>query len=201
MALCKLGKQAYGVDLVEDQFTAGRRIAEASGVDLLAAGADASSLPFPDASFGGISMVETFEHIFEADRARAAAECYRVLRPAGRVIISTPNYGSFVERVKRVLVHFPWLQRRLPVMCYPTLNVSRGDYHPYRYHHPAPPGRIATLLEEHGFKILKKKYFLFVLKNTPDRWFPFFSFLEKVAERTPGLRRLAATVCIVAEKG
>ncbi len=200
MALTKLGKRAVGIDLVEVQFAAGRRIAEASGLDLAVAGADASCLPFGDGRFAGITMVETFEHIFEADRGKAAAECHRVLRRGGRVVISTPNYGSLVERVKRIIVHFPWLQRRLPTMCYPTANVPRGDYHPYRYHHPVPPERIADLLEVQGFKVLKTKYFLFVFKSTADWLYPVMALLERVAERTPGLRRLAATVCIVAER-
>jgi 2-polyprenyl-3-methyl-5-hydroxy-6-metoxy-1,4-benzoquinol methylase len=200
MALSTLGKRVVGIDLVEAQFAAGRRVAEASGLHLDVAGADASCLPFGDGRFAGITMVETFEHIFEADRGKTAAECHRILRRGGRVVISTPNYGSLVERVKRVIVRLPWLKRRLPTMCYPTENVSRGEYHPYRYHHPVPPEKIAGLLEDHGFKVLKTKYFLFVLKNSADWSYPLMAFLERLAERTPGIRRLAATVCIVAER-
>jgi SAM-dependent methyltransferase len=200
MVLAKLGKTAIGMDLVVDQFAAGSRIAAANGLGLPVVGADACCLPFGRAEFAGVTMVETFEHIFDEDRGRAVAECFRVLRPGGRIILSTPNHGSFVERLKRMIVRVPWLRRRLPTMCYPVDDVARSDYHPYRYHRPDPAGKIAGLLEGHGFKVLKVKYFLFVLKNTPDWFFPVVALLEGVLERTPGVNRLAATVCIVGEK-
>ncbi len=200
MVLGRLGKKATGMDLVVDQFAAGSRIAAANGLDFPVVGADAARLPFGRGAFGGITMVETFEHIFDEDRGQAVAECFRVLRPGGRMVLSTPNHGSAVERFKRVIVRVPWLRRRLPTMCYPANDVGRGDYHPYQYHRPDPARKIAALVEGHGFKVLKIKYFLFVLKNTPDPAFPAAALLERVFERTPGLNRLAATVCLVAEK-
>jgi len=200
MVLTKLGKKTIGMDLVVDQFAAGSRIAAANGLEFPVVGADASSLPFGDGEFAGITMVETFEHIFDGDREKAVAECFRVLRPGGRMVLSTPNHGSLVERLKRMIVRVPWLRRRLPTMCYPVEQVGRSEYHPYRYHRPHPAGKIADLLERQGFRVLKVKYFLFVLKNTSDRSFPLIALLERVLERTPGVNRLAATVCLVAEK-
>jgi len=200
LVLTRLGKTAVGMDLVPDQFGAGLRVARANGLDLPVIGADASCLPFASGGFDAITMVETFEHIFDADREKTVAECRRVLRAGGRLVLSTPNHGSLVERLKRGVVRFPWLKRRLPTMCYPAETVGRGEYHPYRYHRPEPAEAIARLLERGGFKILKIKYFLFVLKNTPDPLFPAASFLERFAEGIPGVSRLAATVCVVAEK-
>ena len=200
LVLARLGKTAVGMDLVPDQFGAGLRVARANGLDLPVVGADASSLPFASGGFDAITMVETFEHIFDADRERSVAECHRALRPGGRLVLSTPNHGSLVERFKRAAVRVPWLQRRLPTMCYPAESVGRGDYHPYRYHRPEPAGAIVRLFERGGFKVLKTKYFLFMLKNTSDRLYPAVGAFERIAERTPGVKRLAATVCIVAEK-
>lgn len=200
MALSKLGKKVVGVDLVTDQFAAGSRVAAANGVRFLVAGADASSLPFGGERFDAVTMVETFEHIYGPDRAAALSECRRVLSPGGRLVLSTPNYGGLVERVKRVVVRVPGAARRLPTMCYPAGNVGRDAYHPYRYHRPEPVEELLESVEASGFKILKQKYFLFVLKNSPDRWFGLHAAVECLAENTPGVRRLAATVCIVAEK-
>jgi SAM-dependent methyltransferase len=200
LVLARLGKTAVGMDLVPDQFGAGLRVARANDLDLPVIGADASCLPFASGEFDGITMVETFEHIFDADREKTVAECHRVLRTGGRLVLSTPNHGSVVETFKRGAVRFPWLQRRLPTMCYPADTVGRSEYHPYRYHRPDRAGAIARLLEPGGFKVLKIKHFLFVLKNTPDPWYPAARLLEGIAERTPGLSRLAATVCVVAEK-
>lgn len=200
LVLSRMGKTAVGMDLVPDQFGAGLRVARSNGLDLPVIGADASSLPFAADQFDAITMVETFEHIFDADRETTVAECRRVLRSGGRLVLSTPNHGSVVERFKRGAVRFPWLRRRLPTMCYPAETVGRSDYHPYRYHRPDRAAAIAGLVERGGFKILKIKRFLFVLKNTPDALYPAARRLERVAERVPGLNRLAATVCVVAEK-
>ena len=71
LALTHVVESAIGMDLVGDQFEAGVRIARANDMTLPVIGADASALPFEDGSFTGITMVETLEHIFEADRPRA----------------------------------------------------------------------------------------------------------------------------------
>ena len=104
MALNALGFRAVGVDIVPDQFAVGKRIAEFNRVPFDVAGADACALPFRAASFDHVTLVETFEHIFADDRSRAMAECRRVLRPGGRIVLSTPNHASLVERAKRVAV-------------------------------------------------------------------------------------------------
>ncbi|UCH83428.1 MAG: class I SAM-dependent methyltransferase [Candidatus Latescibacterota bacterium] len=200
LALAKIGIDAVGLDLVVDQFGIGARIAAAAGLPFRVVGADASRLPFADASFSSISMVETLEHVFEDDRDRVFSECRRVLRTGGRLILSTPNPASLVERAKRIVMRFPSLRRRLPAMMYPTETVSRTDYHPYRYHKPWTAAKIAGRLESHGYKVLKIKRFLFVYKNAPDWACPILIPAEKIFERLPLIGRMAATVCVVAVK-
>jgi ubiquinone/menaquinone biosynthesis C-methylase UbiE len=200
MALSSLGVKTFGMDLVVDQFDAGRRIANENKLGLNVLGADAAALPFGNATFNSITMVETFEHIYEKDRATVLAECHRVLRAGGRIVLSTPNYKSLVEWAKRVLVRLPHLQRQLPSMCYPDGGTPREDYHPYQYHRPWSDGRIAEALVEAGFTVRKRKFFLFVMKNTPDAVFGLARLGERTLEKTPVLNHLAATVCLVADK-
>ncbi len=200
MALNRLGLRAFGIDIVPDQFAVGNRIASHNGLAFDVAGADASALPFPQATFDHITMVETFEHVYHDDRPRALAECLRVLRPGGTIVLSTPNHASVVERFKRVAVRHGWIRDRLPTMCYPDAGSGRDDYHPYRYHRPLPAGEIAALLRGAGFEVLGTHYFLFTLKNTPDGLFGAWHLLERGLERTPLLQRLGATVCLVARR-
>jgi len=200
MALGMLGYETAAVDLVADQFAAGQEIARANGVRFAAAGADAAALPFVSAAFDAITMVETFEHIYLEDRGAALAECLRVLRPGGCLVLSTPNFGGAVERIKRLTGAQPWIRRRLPSMCYPDEGTDRADYHPYRYHRPLPDRGVVALLEEVGFSVVRVKHFLFVLKNTPNRLFALARLIEAGGERVPLLRRLAATSCFVAVK-
>lgn len=200
MALNRLGFDAVGVDIVPDPFVVGKRIAEFNRIPFDVAGADARALPFSDGRFDHVTLVETFEHVFAEDRPRAVAECLRVLRPGGRIVLSTPNHASLVERAKRVAVRHRWLRAKLPSMCYPDLGTARDDYHPYRYHRPAPDREIVALLTGAGFRVTRVAHFLFMLKSTPDALYAPWSALESVSERTPGVRAFAATVCVVASR-
>jgi SAM-dependent methyltransferase len=199
MALGRLGFRATGVDLIPGQFEVGMRIARHNGVAFDVAAADVAALPFRDASFDFVTMVETFEHIYNDDRPRALAECRRVLAPGGRLVLSTPNHASVVERVKRVAVRHGWMRQRLPSMCLPAQATPRDDYHPYRYHHPLPDHEIAALLERAGFRVTRVSHFLFVMKNTPDVLARAWQVGEHVLEHTPAIHRLAATVLLVAD--
>jgi SAM-dependent methyltransferase len=200
MALGLAGYRAVGLDLVEEQFPTGQRIAKENEVPFDVVGADASALPFADGTFAAVTMVETLEHIYLDDRVPALRECHRVLRTGGRLVLSTPNHGSFVERFKRFAGGRAWLRSRLPTMCYPDRGTGRSDYHPYRYHHPLPDARIAAMLRESGFGEVSVTHFLFMLKNTSDLFYPLLAGLERVLERAPGVRRLAATSRFVAVK-
>ena len=51
--------------------------------------ADATRIPFADASFDAVTMFDVIEHI--PDDSRAMAEVFRVLRPGGVLLVSTPN--------------------------------------------------------------------------------------------------------------
>jgi ubiquinone/menaquinone biosynthesis C-methylase UbiE len=200
MALERLGFDVTGMDLVVDPFEVGARIARENDCEFAVVGADAARLPFGDHFFDVITMVETLEHIFLEDRPAALAECRRVLRPGGALVLSTPNHASAVERFKRFTGRHPGLRERLPTMCYPDEGTARSDYHPYRYHHPLPDDDIRTLLEEAGFTVASVSHFLFMLKNAPDWAYPPLALLERLGESIPGFARTAATSCFVARR-
>lgn len=50
---------------------------------------DATDLPFADESFDAVTMFDVLEHI--PDHKSAIAEAFRVLRPNGFLLVSTPN--------------------------------------------------------------------------------------------------------------
>lgn len=52
------------------------------------------SLPFPDNSIHAVTCVELIEHLNSEENARLMREVFRVLRPGGSWIVTTPNYHS-----------------------------------------------------------------------------------------------------------
>ncbi len=194
------GYDAVGIDIVDFDFLAARRIAEANDYPVTLVRADASSLPFQPGAFDAVTSVETFEHIYADDRRDAVEEIARVLMPGGLFSLSTPNYHSLVERGKRFVNGMPFLKRLLPAMCYPAGTVSRADYHPYRYHHPVPAGELAELLDRGGFEVVDTRTILFVWKNVPNVLFHLCRALERVLERIPGVRRWGSTLIVLARK-
>ena len=55
--------------------------------------ANLAQLPLPDASFDVVVNFQVIEHLW--DQARFVAECARVLRPSGLLMVSTPNRITF----------------------------------------------------------------------------------------------------------
>ena len=57
--------------------------------------AGAEKLPFADASFDCVTMIEVLEHVPEHLRRQSLAEIKRVLRPGGLAIVRVPHAGLF----------------------------------------------------------------------------------------------------------
>ena len=88
---------------------------EVIGIDLHARGpaapyghlvrADAQAFPFADERFSAVVAGELIEHLFHP--LMFLCECNRVLRPGGRLVLSTPNPHNPVETMKNLLFFQP----------------------------------------------------------------------------------------------
>lgn len=83
---------SLGIDLVEAQIAFARQRHGAANrrFEVVPAG----PLPFADASFDAVTVVELIEHLPAADNLLLLREAARVLAPGGRLVVSTPNYGG-----------------------------------------------------------------------------------------------------------
>jgi 2-polyprenyl-3-methyl-5-hydroxy-6-metoxy-1,4-benzoquinol methylase len=81
------GKRLAGVDLSEENVS----ICKGMGLDVMLS--DASDLKVPSSSFDACVMMSVLEHV--VDPRAALREAWRVLKPAGRLLVLLPNDGFF----------------------------------------------------------------------------------------------------------
>jgi SAM-dependent methyltransferase len=99
----------------------------------------ARPLPFADARFDLVWAGEIIEHLIDTDLF--IAECRRVLRPGGKLLLTTPNLASFENRARILFGRYPiWVDYRLG----PDLP---GHVRAYT------PRELKKQLRQHGFAI------------------------------------------------
>lgn len=89
------GTAFVGANMSEQLLSVAR--ARASGLaNLEFVRCDARRLAFADASFDAVRIDRSLQHI--ADPAAAVGELARVVRPSGRVVVSEPDWDTFILR-------------------------------------------------------------------------------------------------------
>ena len=149
----QLGANAYGVDYAQTAVVLSRQLAErrwfaadadkhpasnngsANGISVYQA--DAKHLPFLSGKFDRVLMFDLVEHLYAWELHEALLEVYRVLSPAGRLIIHTaPNrwydhYAYPIVRFARRLIgqgaHYPRDPRALNVPVNTDVHVNEQD--------------------------------------------------------------------------
>jgi len=91
--MSRLGWEGVGVDLDGDAVQTAK---ERFGV--MALEGTIESARFSTSSFDVVTMHHVFEHL--SDPMKTLAECYRVLRPGGKLVIVTPNAESLASRLR-----------------------------------------------------------------------------------------------------
>lgn len=106
---------------------------------------DATALPFPDQSFGMVLCVRLIQHLTDAQQAQFFAECRRVLKPGGFLIVLNYNALSFLTLYKKLCQSAWQAWSRWPLKKW---NWEVDDYH--------FAGEMSSLARKGGFKVVKQ---------------------------------------------
>ena len=94
-----------GVDVSETLIEAAALFARERGVNASYQVAKGEDLAFPDESFDAILTYDVLEHV--QDLERTMDECWRVLRPGGRMFLVFPSFYQPLEHHLSLVTHTP----------------------------------------------------------------------------------------------
>ena len=124
----KFGSQATGITLSPVQASRAKERATEAGLDnhVRFEVANALEMPFADNTFDLVWSLESGEHM--PDKTKFLAECYRVLKPGGKIILATWCHRETKSLAGDLTVNeIAHLKEIYRVYCLPYV-ISLGDY-------------------------------------------------------------------------
>jgi SAM-dependent methyltransferase len=140
--LKRLGIDIEGVDFSKSVIERLNAIKNEIVPDAAFSYGDIRNLPYPDDSLSGYISLGVVEHFIEGP-GKALAEAYRVLRPGGIAIVTTPNI-SFLVSYRRVIRKIKNLIKRII-----GKKIDQPSFFQYEYR----PSRLKYFLEKQGFYV------------------------------------------------
>lgn len=194
-ALANLGYEATSVDLgeAEDQWGSGeqgyfRNLLESAGVENITWNLEEIPYPLPAEHFDAVVLTEVLEHLREYP-SRSLAEAFRILRPGGRLYLTTPNSAYVVRRMQ--LLFGRTVHTRLPDWI--------GGLPHARHAREYTFAEARTLLEHVGFRVVHEESRHFHLSDGRSSRLATLgkSGLDRIAQMR---RTLGPAIVMIAER-
>ncbi|MEM1645858.1 MAG: class I SAM-dependent methyltransferase [Ignisphaera sp.] len=167
---CALARMGYKVTAVDYDPAEYSIIASACGVKTVRADLERDRLDLADASVDCAVFAEVLEHLNPYYVGHTMSEVSRVLKPGGKLILTTPNIASLFRRLRLLL----------------------GVQPQYVTHvHEYTKKEVVELLERHGFRVLEARYSevndLTLVDAKPGEYVKLKSYLDllKLTARKP----------------
>ncbi|HMO60142.1 MAG TPA: class I SAM-dependent methyltransferase [Roseiflexaceae bacterium] len=151
--LVRAGYHVDAVDLFPEQRA---ELWQRLGVNVRYCNLDEQALPYDDASFDVVVFSEVIEHL-NASPLGALREMARVLRPGGRLIISTPNQHYLKSRMRTLAD----ILLGRPFESFKEFQRSMRLVGPQRYYNHSrlyTMAELCWLLEESGLQATQTRY-------------------------------------------
>ncbi len=100
-------KSITGIDVSKDYIDASRKIAKNKSINAEYKLAKGENLPFEDSSFDAILTFDVLEHV--QDLNKTLNECWRVLKPGGKMFLVFPSYFQPIEHHLSLVTKMPFI--------------------------------------------------------------------------------------------
>jgi 2-polyprenyl-3-methyl-5-hydroxy-6-metoxy-1,4-benzoquinol methylase len=145
-------------------------------------------LPYDDESFDAACSIEVVEHL--ENQFHLARELYRVVKPGGRAVITTPNILNINSRLRALVSGFGLLFNPLPLTGHAAIHASTGHIHPVSFYY------LAYMFHRAGFRTVNihfDRYKSSAIAWLAVTWLPLclgsMLFRAKFAHKHPDISR------------
>jgi SAM-dependent methyltransferase len=188
--------RAVGCDTIAERISEARRTHASNPAVSFVVAPQNEPLPFPDASFDGVFMNEVLEHV--TDEEFSLSELHRVLRPAGVLVVISPNRG-FPFEGHGAIVGTRVLRFPVPILPWLPKAVGQRFMQARNYW----PEELRRIVAARGFEVDAPRFIWPVLDLY--RWLPggmrqWYQSRITIFDQMPLVRRLGVSVFVVGRK-
>jgi ubiquinone/menaquinone biosynthesis C-methylase UbiE len=156
LAVLDYYSELVAMELSHERAQAMEKLFEAvpTKVSVICSDIESNDVAFPDDYFDTIVMTAVIEHL--VDPIDVLKKLRRILKPAGRLILCTPNIGKWTRRIKLLFGYFPsTASLREGLLCYDrrteTVLLDEGHLHYFTFR-----SLISLCRQRAGFSAVEK---------------------------------------------
>lgn len=121
--LMEKNNHIFGIDIVKREVLAAKK----RGIEAIVLDIENEELPYKANFFDVVILTDVIEHVFDTDLL--LSKIYKVLKPGGKLLITTPNVASLGRRLMLLLGYNPFLEYSTKYIDFAVAPVGHIRYY------------------------------------------------------------------------